>query len=105
MNTLAIVTLIWGSSSLGVIKVANTPMSNNTSANNGVNSELWKYLAMRPEVPIWLDEMRHRFRTDYAISFSFRIPRLCMTSFSYSGSVDPFRILCMKYRSNATLAR
>ncbi len=41
-NTLAIVTLICGSSSRGVTITANSPSSNATSAISGVSCESWK---------------------------------------------------------------
>ena len=51
--TLAMVTLICGSSSRGVTITANTPSKNATSASKGVICALWKAAAMRPEIPIF----------------------------------------------------
>ena len=51
-NTLAMVTSICGSSSLGVMTVANTPIRNSTSASSGVSALRWNPPAMRPEIPI-----------------------------------------------------
>src|SRR5512138_3395529 len=50
-NTLAIVTLICGSSSRGVTSRATTPSSRMTSASSGVICALWKYATMRPDGP------------------------------------------------------
>src|SRR5690606_19116956 len=50
-NTLAKVTSICGSSSLGVISTANRPSSKPVSAISGVSSEAWNCAAMRPAIP------------------------------------------------------
>jgi hypothetical protein len=52
MKTLAMVTLICGSSSLGVTAMAKTPISAARSAMSGVIWEVRKLLAMRPEMPM-----------------------------------------------------
>ena len=51
MNTLAKVTLIWGSSSRGVISTASSPNNSPTRAMSGVSWLSWKKAAMRPETP------------------------------------------------------
>ena len=51
ISTLAIVTLICGSSSRGVTSTANTPSSSATSASSGVICADWNKPAMRPEMP------------------------------------------------------
>ena len=51
MMTLAIVTLICGSSSRGVTSTANKPTSSATSASSGVMALAWKARATRPEKP------------------------------------------------------
>ena len=51
ISTLAIVTLICGSSSRGVTSTANAPSSTAASASNGVICAVWKKAAMRPEMP------------------------------------------------------
>ena len=51
ISTLAIVTLICGSSSRGVTRTAKAPSSKASSASSGVMLERWKYAAMRPETP------------------------------------------------------
>src|SRR5512147_2508786 len=51
-STLAIVTLICGSSSRGVTSTAKSPRRNATSASSGVSCESWKNRAMRPEMPM-----------------------------------------------------
>ena len=51
-STLAMVTLICGSSSRGVTSTANMPSSKATSASSGVICALWNSAAMRPEIPI-----------------------------------------------------
>ena len=51
MNTLAMVTLICGSSSRGVTSTAVTPSSRTISASSGVICAAWKYAAMRPDRP------------------------------------------------------
>ncbi len=51
MSTLAIVTLICGSSSRGVTSTAKMPSSSATSASSGVICADWKAAAMRPEMP------------------------------------------------------
>jgi hypothetical protein len=50
-KTLAMVTLICGSSSRGVINVAPMPSSSAIRAIKGVREFLRKYSAMRPETP------------------------------------------------------
>ncbi len=50
-KTFAMVTLICGSSSRGVIKVAPMPSNSAISAIRGVREFLRKYSAMRPEMP------------------------------------------------------
>ena len=55
-NTLAMVTLICGSSSRGVAMTANTPSRNATRASSGVICALWNRAAMRPAKPRdWAD--------------------------------------------------
>ena len=49
--TLAIVTLIWGSSSRGVTSTAKMPSSSATSASKGVIWAFWNRAAIRPEIP------------------------------------------------------
>jgi hypothetical protein len=51
ISTLAIVTLICGSSSFGVTSTAKTPISRPTSAISGVICVVRKARAMRPEMP------------------------------------------------------
>jgi hypothetical protein len=51
MITLAIVTLICGSSSRGVTSTAKAPSSSATSASSGVMCACWKKAATRPEKP------------------------------------------------------
>ena len=51
ISTLAIVTLICGSSSRGVTITAKRPSSNATSARSGVIALSWNVAAMRPEIP------------------------------------------------------
>src|SRR6266567_2839449 len=51
-STLAIVTLICGSSSRGVTTTANAPKSNASSATSGVSRDSRKKRAMRPEMPM-----------------------------------------------------
>ena len=48
ISTLAMVTLICGSSSRGVTSTANRPSSRATSASSGVMALDWKAAAMRP---------------------------------------------------------
>jgi len=50
MSTLAMVTLICGSSSRGVTNTANTPNKKHTNANSGVICEAWNKRAKRPEM-------------------------------------------------------
>jgi hypothetical protein len=50
-KTLAMVTLICGSSSRGVTSVAPMPSSSAINAISGVREFLRKYSAMRPEMP------------------------------------------------------
>jgi hypothetical protein len=52
ISTLAMVTLICGSSSRGVTMIANRPSSTATTASSKVICECKKYLAIRPEIPI-----------------------------------------------------
>ena len=51
ISTLAMVTLICGSSSRGVTSTAKTPSSSATSASSGVSAFDWKARARRPETP------------------------------------------------------
>ena len=51
ISTLAIVTLICGSSSRGVTSTANSPSSSATSASSGVSAWSWKVRARRPDTP------------------------------------------------------
>ena len=51
MITLAMVTLICGSSSRGVTSTANRPSSSATSASSGVMALAWKARATEPEKP------------------------------------------------------
>ncbi len=86
-STLAIVTLICGSSSLGVTSTANSAEQEQHQGNQRRELTALEKLAMRPEMPM---------SARYAASFSFLIPMPCSTSFSYSGSVVPRFILRMK---------
>jgi hypothetical protein len=52
MNTLAMVTLICGSSSRGVTMMANRPSSAAISAISGVSWDVRKKRAVRPESPM-----------------------------------------------------
>ena len=52
MNTLAMVTLICGSSSRGVTRMANRPKSAAISAISGVSWDVRKKRAIRPESPM-----------------------------------------------------
>ena len=54
MNTLAMVTLICGSSSRGVTMMAKRPSSAAISAISGVSCEVRKNRAVRPESPMVL---------------------------------------------------
>src|SRR3990167_1094934 len=54
INTLAMVTLICGSSSRGVTRTANRPSSSATSAMSGVNCECRKNFERRPAIPMVL---------------------------------------------------
>ena len=51
ISTLAIVTLICGSSSRGVTPTAKPPSSSAIKASSGVICAAWKKAAMRPEIP------------------------------------------------------
>ena len=53
ISTLAMVTLICGSSSRGVTSTANAPSSSAIRASSGVMCARWNMAAMRPETPRW----------------------------------------------------
>jgi hypothetical protein len=77
-STLAMVTSICGSSSLGVMRVANTPSSSSTSASSGVSALRPKPCAMRPEIPSEPLSVTHQ----PCLFFSFMMPSASSTIFS-----------------------
>ena len=53
ISTLAMVTLIWGSSSRGVTSTAKAPSNKAIKASSGVMCARWNMAAMRPDTPRW----------------------------------------------------
>ena len=88
ISTLAIVTLICGSSSRGVMTAANRPSRKSTSASSGVIALRWKSAVMRPAMPS-VDGLSVLMADYFAAAAEASIPALTGSSATFSPALSP----------------